>query len=618
MADKKNPVREVLDSAESVGPADAAEDIFAGVDGIDWDTVQHGAPWYLPDDCPVTALGLILDVYYYLDAARQLRAIKAKDHSRLNVLALFGRRQAYLYAVWPRLQQDSKTKTWYASGWRPEAAIEALMDAAARKGPWDIMGKVRGPGGWVEDDGRLVFHCGDVLWLGGNDTRPAGTMISDDYVYPTAVAGARPAENPQPGGEDGPAWKLLELLNSWAWKRGEIDALLLLGWIGAAMLGGALDWRPVAWITGGRGTGKSTVHKILKSVIESMLSSSNATAASIWQVLGHASLPVAIDELEARDDNRRAQAVIELAREAASGGVLYRGGNDHTGVQFTTRSSFLFSSILIPPLAAQDISRMAILELEKLGSITPPDLVNDRAGLRALGRGLRRRLVDGWPQFHDRLDMWRRQLEVVGHEARGADQFGTLLAIADLLLHDSDPAIDRQADEDRLAGWTAQLSPEAIASQSDDAPDEARCMHRILSTPADVWRGGAKYPVARYVRVAAGRDLDDEKVDLAAARDILGCIGLRVERLGVYDEKYLCIANDHQGLAKLFDGTHWADRSGTGKQWRQTLLRLPGADLLSEFTNDKGTARQTLSFGGVACRAVCVPIDTVLGEEEGG
>ena len=280
----KNPVRDVLDQAEDAGPAEG-QDIAAAVaavsSNLDWDQVQVAAPWYLPEDSPVTPLGHILDMYYYLDAARQLRVIKAKDHSRLNILSLFGRRQAYLYAIWPRLDQDAKTKKYYASGWRPESVIEALLDSAARAGVWDVMGKVRGPGGWVEDDGSLVFHCGDVLWLGSNDMRPSGSMISADYVYPTGAPGARPAEDPQPGGEGGPAWKLMELLGTWAWKRGEIDAILLLGWIGAAMLGGALDWRPVAWITGGRGTGKSTLHNILKSVIESMLSSSNATAASI-------------------------------------------------------------------------------------------------------------------------------------------------------------------------------------------------------------------------------------------------------------------------------------------------------------------------------------------------
>jgi hypothetical protein len=32
--------------------------------------------------------------------------------------------------------------------------------------------------------------------------------------------------------------------------------VLLFGWIGAAMVGGALDWRPLAWLTGDRGTGE--------------------------------------------------------------------------------------------------------------------------------------------------------------------------------------------------------------------------------------------------------------------------------------------------------------------------------------------------------------------------
>jgi predicted ATPase len=33
----------------------------------------------------------------------------------------------------------------------------------------------------------------------------------------------------------------------------------VLGWIAAATIGGALDWRPSLWITGDLSTGKSTL-----------------------------------------------------------------------------------------------------------------------------------------------------------------------------------------------------------------------------------------------------------------------------------------------------------------------------------------------------------------------
>ena len=33
----------------------------------------------------------------------------------------------------------------------------------------------------------------------------------------------------------------------------------MLGWLAAGKLGGALDWRPLIWVTGGSNTGKSTL-----------------------------------------------------------------------------------------------------------------------------------------------------------------------------------------------------------------------------------------------------------------------------------------------------------------------------------------------------------------------
>lgn len=586
---------------------------------LDWKQAQTSAPWFLPGDAPVTALGYTGDNYFYLDAANQLRTLKDTDHVRLKMLGLFGARQTFLYACWPRLNQDKDSKDWFCTGWRPEAAQEALMDACAKKGVWDVAGKIRGVGGWVEDNGDLIFHCGDALWLGPNDVRRAGTLISGGYIYPTGPAIERPAPDPAPVGEDGPGKALLELFEEWNWRRGEIDAILLLGWIGVAMLGAALKWRPAMWITGGKGTGKSTLHDVLRFVIPSILSSPNATAASIWQVLGHKSSPVAIDELEARDDNRRSQAMIELAREAASGGVIYRGGNDHTSVQFTLRSAFLFSSIIIPPLQSQDVSRLAILDLEKLEDITPPPLASDGPALKAIGCAIKRRLADAWPDFQARLECWRAQMEAVGHDGHGPDQFGTLLAVADILLFEDPPDIAREGDgEDRLDVWSGQLTRAALDAQSDDANDEERCLQRIMSTPADVWSGGSKYPIALYIQRVA--NISDQAknpvVELQAAIDKLGNIGLRIEPMGEYGELYLCVANDHQGLARLFEGTHWVGKSGTGTQWRQTLLRLPGAELLSEFENAEGKKRKSLRFGGVVCRAVCIPIRVALSEDE--
>ncbi len=565
-----------------------------------------GPPWLLPEDAPVIPLGVNGDNYYYLDALQQLRIVKDKDHSRLKVQSLFGHTTTYFYAVWPRL--DAKGN---ATGWMPEAPVEALMRAASERGVWDVVNRVRGAGAWRQDDGSLVFHCGDTVWRGPGDMVKPGLAQLERYVYPSAPAVPRPAEDPQRDGEDGPAHELLVILKTWRWKRGEIDAVLLLGWIGAALVGGALPWRPLAWITGGSGTGKSTVHDILRGLFgDAILSVSNVTAAGIWQTVRHSSLPVAVDEIEAKDDNRRATAIIELAREAASGTVMIRGGQDHESVQFTARSCFLFSSINIPPLMQQDVNRLAILELDSLKSTTPPALVTDRAAMNNLGRALRRRLADQWHRFDTTLETWRAQLASQGHSARGADQFGVLLTCADLLLSDAAPEFEV------LSGWTDKLSPEALRAMSDDASDEQRCLDHLLTSPAEMWKGGQRSPIGRYIRrVADVENTIDDALDFNDAVQVLADLGLRVEFLRGQDIEglYLCVANSHQGLARIYKETHWAGKSGATGGWRQTMMRLNGARSLRDFINEQnGTPREVLRFGSVPCRCICIPIKTVF------
>jgi hypothetical protein len=85
-----------------------------------------------------------------------------------------------------------------------------------------------------------------------------------------------------------------------------------------------------------------------------LLQSSDATAAAIRQIVGQASVPIALDEAESDEDNRSINKLVKLARDAASGSEAMRGGSDHNASRFTVRSPFMFGSILIPPLLPQD------------------------------------------------------------------------------------------------------------------------------------------------------------------------------------------------------------------------------------------------------------------------
>ena len=568
-----------------------------GSDGGDRMPSRGGGVW--DPACPVVPLGVRGGTYYFLDELRQLRDLDVGKTGRAHILSLFGRKTNLVYELWPK---NIDNDTGRVTSWRTEKAQEELMAAASMAGVWDPFERVRGAGAWRDEDGGLRLHCGDCLIHfpldisdGAAPTQRMPGKIGR-YIYPSAPPGPRPSEVvfDYDTAQD-PGAMLREIIESWAWKRPEIDPLLIIGWIGAAMIGGALKWRPAAWVTGGKGTGKSTLIDLIKLLLDDgLVSVADATGAGIWQKLGYSTLPVVLDEQEGEEDNRKINNVIKLARLASSGGMVLRGGADHTSSEFVARSCFLFQSIITPPLLPQDRSRLAILDLDKLRGDPPP--IMDPKGIRAMGAQLRRRIADAWPRMERVLHGYRVALEAEGHDSRGADQFGTLLALADIML-----LSPRQSGIEAKA-WALALQRDSAVELGDDADSEAQCLRKILTTVADAYRGGSQDTIANWIAKATGRiKVPDSYEDLTVqANKVLTTYGIKVVKEAGHS--YLAVANSHEGLAKLYQGSQWATRSGASEApWVRQLRRLPGVIV----------APKTVWIG-TACRATLVPLALVF------
>jgi hypothetical protein len=589
----------------------------------------------LPKGCPLTPIGKRDRVFYYLDADGQFLTLTDKDHGKLPLTGIFGNEVDLLEEFWPRYNKQGDV-----AGWDANKAAQQLMAACARKGIFNPFGKVRGVGAWLGGpqvgDEMLVWHCGDVILMRpreperifpggppspfnkGEEPAPEGWVALPPgqigpHLYPADQPRPRPWETfVAAEGTDaklGPGPDLLTTLCTWNWKRGKLDARLLLGWIGAGMLGGALAWRPMIWITGDKATGKSTLQKLLRFLYgDAILSLTNATGAGVWQELGFSSLPVAVDELEAEQDNRQAKAVTDLARQASSGGVIARGGADHKGVTFKAQACFAFSSILIPPMPGQDRRRMTILELDPLASTQMPKIAEKE--MNELGRKLRRRLFDRWPDLFPTIEAFRDGLINAGLKGSFGDQTGVLLAIGELLLHDG-PVV-----QDMIDGIAQEIAAEhkRDGMSEDELGDADRCLSHLLTSAVDVFRNGARKTVAQWVGEACDNQVKVGVLDeRAEAQTVLQGYGMRVIDLAPKLEdgstgvrgRWLAVANSHQGLAQVFQNTHWAGRSGTLGVWSQTLRRVTGA-----------LTHSGLRFSGHQSRAVLVPIDAVLLSED--
>jgi hypothetical protein len=378
------------------------------------------------------------------------------------------------------------------------------------------------------------------------------------------------------------------------------------------MLGGALRWRPHAWITGSSATGKSTLQLVLELLLDGgALHTHEATEAALRQLMGQQTLPVFFDELEAEQDNRRSLAVVKLARLASSGGRIARGGQDHVAHEFVARSCFLFSSILLPPILSQDRNRLAILELAEIPAGATAPKVDD-AEVRLWGQRIRRRLVDQWPRFEETLHLYQASLARNGHGGRSQDQFGTLLACADLLLYDDVPDVEL-CDE-----WGADMAVDTLAEKATDQTDQQEAVQYLGGAMLQVRGGDEPKPISRHiVNAASSIGLDGDgaaldrlenhgmklvnAVDRGEGKDGRANIGAVKAKAG--EPIFLAIANKHGALDRLFQNTRWSDGV-----WSQSMGRVKGAH-----------SRVKVRFaGGAAIWATLIPLAAIVEMRDDG
>lgn len=552
-------------------------------------------------ECPVKALGVNGAFSYYLDALGQLRALG--KHERQAIMSLFAHRMPVLchhFAQWMKDEDGNQTRK--PNAFNADHAAMAMYAACGERGLFDADGAVRGVGAWADDDGQLIYHLGDALMTADGTEQP---MTHQGRIYP-----AYPAI-PHPGKPDaGVAATILDTLATWKWDR-DIDPMITLGMIGVQMLGGALDWRPTFWVTGGKASGKSTLQDLVEHLHggrKGIIKSIDTTKSGLTSQIGHSSLPVAVDELEPGDErSTKEKQIIELARTASSGGQWLRGSSDQKGASGNVYSTFLFSSILMPgELTPQDRSRLIVLRLQPFAdNAKAPDL--RAATWRKRGAALKGNLVARWDTWRQRLDLWLEAFAGEGLSGRNGKNWATVLAMADMALHEDQP------DADVLSGWARRVAVAARVEVADIGSDADSMLMHLLTQSLNVYNRGEQNTVAQWVMVAgqlpgapkgllSSTETLDERKPVAeayaeAANRKLAKYGLRVYGEGATATLFIANASI-QGLLDLFKGSAFA--KGV---WQQSAARVPGA------TPAKSPAR----LEGVSTRGWHIPFTSMPG-----
>ncbi len=548
----------------------------------------------LPQNCPVTPLGTLGETFYFLNTLGEVHTL-APNAGKGHIDALFKGRPLYLCWAWPQWTMPrNKGESPMVKNWAAEEARQDLFAACAYKGAFELEDRVRGRGAWRDDNGGLIYHAGDAVMVGGK-WKPPGEH--GEYIYPGRPRIGRPSERYEKAGDGSPGDLLLQALQSWNWDRGEMDARLALGWLMTAMVGGGLEQRPVVYVVGTEGAGKSTLQKLLRWIMNgALLSTSNTTQAGIYQKVRQDSVAVMVDELEAKADTRTTDKILELARIAYSGDKMQRGGKDGVGQEFSVMSSFLFSSIALPAMDAQDASRMAVLMMRE----RPPARAGERGvdvlkelGLReaklaqAVGRQLLRRMfkwceMEGDRSRWDRLrDAMREMLIAAGHEDRSADTFGALAAGCHVALSEAMP------DAGELEHWAAWLRADQLNETATRTKTWRRCFDLMLKQQPDVWRTNSKKSVWELLEAwqTTPSHIDD-------VEKYLPQVGLSIsfaadDVVKDFSTARLFVPTVHPGLNALFAGSPWAGRLATPGPWAGVLRQMP-KHLFTNGGCDKG------------------------------
>lgn len=519
--------------------------------------------------------------YIFHREKRQIMEYRRSDFSETAFIEL-----ADPGVFWQRHFKNGK-------GFDKGAAINFIMRRAAECGIYDP-DRTRGRGAWF-DDGRLVYHHGNQLTVDGQPIEIGDFRTR--YIYELQRSLPPPADTPL-SDEDGD--RITELASAFRWTR-PASAALLCGWIMLAPICGALRWRPHIWLTGGAGTGKSSllnlfVHPLLNGM--DLFAQGNTTEAGLRQKLRSDALPVLFEESEQNEDKdrMRMQHVLSLIRQASteSHARTYKGTVGGHSMEFLIRSMFCLASIQVGIKHQADMERVTILALKPKKDRDKGSAMSDWDNIKeklyqligrdtTIGARLIRRAMILLPTIQHNVEVFADAAGRIFGSAREGDQYGTLMA-GTWSLFNTEPASHEQAAL-MIKGYNWDEHRDVA-----DTDESEQALGALMSSHVRAPKG-FEYTV--YELVACASEVQIVGVDLPRidAITILARYGMKVK------DGYLMLSNASQELRQLMEKSNFA------ADWRGLLLRVPQADR-------NGNA--AVKFNGVLSKCIRLPLEPVL------
>lgn len=475
------------------------------------------------------------------------------------------------------------------SFWENLYYSETKMSAIVSYASGDLMEKchkmgvlridnARGVGVW-RDGKDLIINTGNEII--GDGVRCHPSEYSGVYVY---EAGQRVVDIDVDPLTDKEAIGLKNICNRLIWRRKQYGDLLA-GWIVISAVGGCLDWRPHIFVTGRKGSGKSTVmDKIVRDALGDIAikRDGGTTEPGVRSALGRSARPFIMDEAESESRQRRdqMQKILEYFRNASSGAVV-----ENANATYVARSAACFGAINPRIEQGADADRWSMLEL------VPNDAEDSAEHYKRLLEEIDAVITDDFP--HRLLARTVANLDVLLHNIdvfvgvftkklgskRAGDQVGTLIAGSYSLTSSNRVTYDFVDEWVNKQDWNWS----ELTGGGSDA--EALVQHIMSSRVRYDHDGmGRESSIGELIwRVVNGDEMSKE----SASRG-LGGNGIKVEG------DRILISNTASPLKRILSDTPWG-------VWKRTLGDYDGAE----------TEGVTYFSPGIKTRATSIPISAL-------
>ena len=418
---------------------------------------------------------------------------------------------------------------------------DGLIRAANLLGPVN-MATIYGRGAVRTEAGKVLWHLGDRILADEKEL----TLDGAEGIWL-----AEPRIDLAPSASVQEIQAAAEAVLGYRW-HSEQDGKRFLGWVAAAVAGGALEWRPHLMIPAEAGAGKSwLLENVLQKIMGPLLIRiADGTPASVARYTNASSLPVVLEEADSWVAD-----LLPLLRIAAGGdGFRLRADSASRGVVAQSpRFPALISSTTVPDMKAADASRISLVRLG--------------------------REVDDWPKVKTQIVQALKiskniRSAMIWQSAKIA--LGASQVTAGLQSEGGIKSRDALMAGALTAGWwwwglgDDHIMPHSSRSDTADAPE---ALLEVLALRVRSETG---------VETSIAQALGDLKRESQIA-DLLG-----VKRSG----SELLIAPNHRGLVKALGRTYLK-----GVNLRRLLLQIDG---VLDTDNPRW-------FGSIKRRALVVP-----------